>query len=53
MSTTQRRITKKDDNNNKDYVNRDMEGRTYKEQRYLHDDYRVNVDVREVAATIR
>ena len=32
---------------------RDAEGRTYEEWRSLHDDYRVNVDVRAAAATLR
>ena len=44
---------KKDDNGNEDYVERDAEGRTYKEWRSLHDDYRFNTNVREVTATLR
>ena len=44
---------KKDDDDNKDCIERDAESRTYKEWIYLHDDYRFNVDVRAVSATLR
>ena len=43
---------KKDDDDNKDFVDRDAEGRTYKEWRSLHNNYRFNVDVSSAAATL-
>ena len=45
--------TKKDDDNNKDYVDKDTDSRSYEEWRSLHDDYRFNVNVRAAAATLR
>ena len=41
---------KKDEYNDKDYVKRDAVGRNYEEWRSFHNNYRVNVDMRETAA---